>query len=182
MSAAPPFLAGWIRWFAAQKLKKKLQPNARKRRKCVSGHSAERLVGHYTPKRSQLKIAVETTVRRLVPILLAWCLRSASRQNHKGERAVPPVVAPHGRFLCTNLGRRSIFKRKHSHPTAHPCRGWSCEVAMFVKYLPRAKLRGGHVCLSKTVPAGFSLCSGHSLEKKPLHADTLDLFCRFFPQ
>ena len=26
----------------------------------------------------------------------------------EGERVVPPVVALHGRFLCTNLGRRSI--------------------------------------------------------------------------
>ena len=26
----------------------------------------------------------------------------------EGERVVPPVVALHGRFLCTNLGRRVV--------------------------------------------------------------------------
>ena len=41
----------------------------------------------------------------------------------KGERVVPPVVALHGRFLCTNLGRRSISKGNMATPQLKPCRG-----------------------------------------------------------
>ena len=41
----------------------------------------------------------------------------------EGERVVPPVVALHGRFLCTNLGRRSISKGNMATPQLKPCRG-----------------------------------------------------------
>ena len=41
----------------------------------------------------------------------------------EGERVVPPVVALHGRFLCTNLGRRCISKGNMATPELKPCRG-----------------------------------------------------------
>ena len=41
----------------------------------------------------------------------------------EGERVVPPVVALHGRFLCTNLGRCSISKGNMATPQLKPCRG-----------------------------------------------------------
>ena len=41
----------------------------------------------------------------------------------EGERVVPPVVALHGRFLCTNLGRRSISKGNMATPQLKLCRG-----------------------------------------------------------
>ena len=41
----------------------------------------------------------------------------------EGERVVPPVVALHGRFLCTNLGRRSISKGNMATPQLKACHG-----------------------------------------------------------
>ena len=68
-------------------------------------------MGYYTPKRSHLKIAV-------LPQCEAFSADFAGRRSicalrrakiTEGERVVPPVVVPpvvalHGRFLCTNLG------------------------------------------------------------------------------
>ena len=77
------------------------------------------LVGYYTPKRSHLKIAV-------LPQCEAFSADFAGRRSicalrrakiTEGERVVLPVVALHGRFLCTNLGRRSISKG-NGHPRA----------------------------------------------------------------
>ena len=68
--------------------------------------------GYYTLKRSHLKIAV-------LPQCEAFSADFAGRRSicalrrakiREGERVVPPVVALHGRFLCTNLARRSISK------------------------------------------------------------------------
>ena len=100
-------------------------------------------MGYYTPKRSHLKIAVlpqceafsaDLTGRRSI-----CALRRA--KITEGERVVPPVVALHGRFLCTNLGRRSISKETwplHSlKPATAEAVRWP---RLFVKYLPRAKL------------------------------------------
>ena len=79
----------------------------------------------YTPKRSHLKIAV-------LPQCEAFSADFAGRRSicalrrakiTEGERVVPPVVALHGRFLCTNLGRRSISKGNMATPQLKPCRG-----------------------------------------------------------
>ena len=100
-------------------------------------------MGYYTPKRSHLKIAV-------LPQCEAFSADFAGRRSicalcraeiTEGERVVPPVVALHGRFLCTNLGRRTISKGNmapHSlNPAAAEAVRWP---RLFVKYLPRAKL------------------------------------------
>ena len=122
-------------------------------------------MGYYTPKRSHLKIAV-------LPQCEAFSADFAGRRSicalrrakiTEGERVVPPVVALHGKFLCTNLGRRSISKGNMATPQLKPCL-W-------------LKLWGGHVCLSNTCHGlscevamfacqklplpGFTLCSGH---------------------
>ena len=99
--------------------------------------------GYYTPKRSHLKIAV-------LPQCEAFSADFAGRRSicalrhakiTEGERVVPPVMALHGRFLCTNLGRRSISKETwppHSlNPAAAEAVRWP---RLLVKYLPRAKL------------------------------------------
>ena len=101
-------------------------------------------MGYYTPKRSHLKIAV-------LPQCEAFSADFAGRRSicalrhakiTEGERVVLPVVALHGRFLCTNLGRRSISQKEtwppHSlNPAAAEAVRWP---RLFVKYLPRAKL------------------------------------------
>ena len=47
-------------------------------------------------------------------VWFAWHVQyfwqSRCETDTEGERVVPPVVALHGRYLCTNLGRRSISK------------------------------------------------------------------------
>ena len=72
-------------------------------------------MGYYTP---HLKIAVlpqceafsvDLTGRRSI-----CALRRA--KITEGERVVPPIVSLHGRFLCTNLGRRSISKGNMATP------------------------------------------------------------------
>ena len=82
-------------------------------------------MGYSTPKRSHLKIAV-------LPQCEAFSADFAGRRSicglrrakiTEGERVVPPVVALHGRFLCTNLGRRSISKGNMATPQLKPCRG-----------------------------------------------------------
>ena len=101
------------------------------------------------------------TVRRVLcrSYWQAQYLRFASRSMTEGER---------GRFLCKNLGRRSISKGNMATPQLkgavfqketwppHSLKPTTAEAVrwprLFVKYLPRAKLWGGHVCLSKTAP------------------------------
>ena len=82
-------------------------------------------MGYYTPKRSHLKIAV-------LPQCEAFSADFAGRRSicalrrakiTEGERVVPPVVALHGRFLCTNLGRRSISKGNMATPQLKACHG-----------------------------------------------------------
>ena len=81
-------------------------------------------MGYYTPKWSHLKIAV-------LPQCEAFSADFAGRRSicalcrakiTEGERVVPPVVALHGRFLCTNLGS-SISKGNMATPQLKPCRG-----------------------------------------------------------
>ena len=95
------------------------------REKNKSGHSAERLVGYYTPKRSHLKIAVLPQCEAFSADFAGSPSICALRRAKitEGERVVPPVVALHGRFLCTNLGRRSISKGNMATPQLKPCRG-----------------------------------------------------------
>ena len=52
-----------------------------------------------------------------------FCALRRAKITNGGERVVPPVVALHGRFLCTNLGRRSISKGNMAIPQLKPCRG-----------------------------------------------------------
>ena len=80
--------------------------------------------GYYTPQR-YLKIAV-------LPQCEAFSADFAGRRSicalrrakiTEGERVVPQLAALHGRFLCTNLGRRSISKGNMATPQLKPCRG-----------------------------------------------------------
>ena len=100
-------------------------------------------MGYYTPKWSHPKIAV-------LPQCEAFSADFAGRRSiwalcrakiTEAERVVPPVVAPHGRFLCTNLGRHSISK---GNMATHSLNAAAAEAVrwprLFVKYLPRAKL------------------------------------------
>ena len=89
------------------------------------------------------KIAVLHSAKRLVPILLTGAVCCALRRAKitEGERVVPPVVALHGRFLCTNLRRRSISKETWPPHSLKPATAEAVRwPRLFVKYLPRAKL------------------------------------------
>ena len=71
-----------------------------------------------------------------MPILLAGAVFALCvAPITEGERVVPPVVALHGRFLCTNLGRRSISKGNMATPQLKPCQGLRCVVAMLASEL-----------------------------------------------
>ena len=81
-------------------------------------------MGYYTPKRSYLKIAVLPQCEAFSADFAGRCSICALRRAKitEGERVVPPVVALHGMFLCTNLGRRSISKGNMATPQLKPCR------------------------------------------------------------
>ena len=69
-------------------------------------------MGYYTPTRSHLKIVVFPQREACSAGFAGRCsicdLRRAKLTE--GERVVPPLVALHGRFLCSNPGRRTMSK------------------------------------------------------------------------
>jgi len=81
--------------------------------------------GVLPPKRSHLKIAVLPQCEAFSADLTGRRSICAVRRAKitEGERVVPPVVALHGRFLCTNLGRRSISKGNMAIPQLKACHG-----------------------------------------------------------
>ena len=99
-------------------------------------------MGYYTPKRSHPKIAVLPQCEAFSADFAGRCSICALRRAKitEGERVVPPVVALHGRFLCTLAG--AVFQKETWPP--HSLNSAAAEAVrwprLFVKYLPRAKL------------------------------------------
>ena len=107
----------------------------------MSRPQRERLVGYYTPTRLHPKIVV-------LPQCEAFSACFAGRHSipdlhdtklTEGERLVRTFVALHGRFLCSNLGRRTISKANMATSRLKPCYGlsWLC---LFVECVARTKL------------------------------------------